>query len=228
MPKIRWGTARPVLESRDIERSKAFYCDLLGFEAAVAQEGYLLLRQGDAEIAVERSDSPSLSEVVIHVYGIEPLFARCSEAGCVSVQLHTHESARRDFIAKDPDGNRIRIVEPVRHGARVVWVDLTVEEAAKVRPFWSGVLGLDGVQETDMGGYSDYTLTADGKPVLGVCHKRGANASIPPVLMTYFAVDDLEAALAEVIAHGGSILERRETMAIVSDPAGVTASLYQA
>lgn len=228
MADVRWESARPVLGSSDLERSKAFWCGLLGFGVAVEREGYDLLRAGEAEVALERVARPVPTEILLHVHGIDRVFERCAAAGVVAQALHTHDSARRDFVALDPDGHRVRIADPVRHGARVAWVDLTVEDATTSRDFWARVVGFDGAEPVEMGGYADFTLTRDNRPVAGVCHRRGVNANLPPVWLVYFSVDDLPAALAEVQTHGGRVLERRGPMAVVADPSGAVAALYQA
>ena len=58
-------------------------------------------------------------------------------------------------------------------------LDLTVPDADAVRDFYKAVVGW-GVQDVDMGGYSDYAMThpATGQPVAGVCHARGVNAGL--------------------------------------------------
>lgn len=229
MADVRWESARPVLGSSDLERSKAFWCGLLGFGVLVERDGYDLLRAGDAEVALERQERPTPTEILLHVHGIDRVFERCDAAGLVLQPLHTHESARRDFVCKDPDGHRVRIADPVRHGARVAWVDLTVEDATTSRDFWAKVVGFDAAEPVDMGGWSDFNLTADNRPVAGICHRRGINANLPPVWLVYFAVDDLGTALAEVEANGGRVLEQRGAkMAVVAGPSGAVAALYQA
>lgn len=115
------------------------------------------------------------------------------------------------------------------------WMDLTVGNAEEVRAFYEKVAGWKA-QGVDMGGYSDYTMTPQGgdAPVAGVCHARGANASQPAVWMVYITVANLDDALREVEACGGKVLlparKVGETAryAVMADPAGAVASLYQA
>lgn len=108
----------------------------------------------------------------------------------------------------------------------VVWVDLTVEDAARARDFYARVLGWRP-EPVPMGGYADFNMLHPdtGAPAAGLCHARGANQGIPPVWLVYFAVPDLEVALAEVEAGGGeTLLPPRGTgsgrYAVVRDPAG--------
>jgi predicted enzyme related to lactoylglutathione lyase len=115
----------------------------------------------------------------------------------------------------------------------VGWMDLTVPNAKDVAAFYRDVAGHE-LGEIDMGGYSDYVLTAStGAPAGGVCHARGENANMPPVWMVYFTVVDLEASLAKVEASGGKIRIPTRDMggmgrfAVIEDPAGAIAALYQ-
>lgn len=66
-----------------------------------------------------------------------------------------------------------------------------------------------------MGGDSDFCMNqpADGKTVVGICHARGENASLPP-------------------RRGGKVIcLRREMgggkMAVIRDPAGAVAALFE-
>ena len=115
----------------------------------------------------------------------------------------------------------------------VGWVDLTVEDAPRVRDFYREVVGFD-VDAVDMGGYSDFVMTAPGTgaPTAGVCHARGVNANLPPVWMVYFTVADVDASAARCAELGGEILVGPKDMgdygryAVVRDPAGAVAALF--
>lgn len=85
-----------------------------------------------------------------------------------------------------------------------------------------------------MKGYDDFNMTAQGEAVAGICHARGANSDIPPVWLLYFVVADMEAAIAAVQAHGGSVLRQPGVMgpmgrfAVIRDIAGAVCALYEA
>jgi predicted enzyme related to lactoylglutathione lyase len=219
--------ARPVLGCRDLDASTRFWTDTLGFAVHVQRDRYVLLRAGEAEIALEAADRPTAAEVVLRVTGVAELHAACVGAGVsVVVPLQTRESGRRDFTVEDPNGHRVGLAEMPSGAGRVGWIDLTVEDATDSRDFWAAVVGFDGAEAVPMGGWSDFVLTRDGREVAGVCHRRGVNAHVPAgVWMVYFVVDDLERALDQVAQRGGSILDRRTTMAVVRDPSGAVAAL---
>jgi predicted enzyme related to lactoylglutathione lyase len=113
------------------------------------------------------------------------------------------------------------------------WTDLTVPDAEKVRDFYAAVTGWTP-SPVSMGDYSDYTMSdAAGNPAAGICHRRGPNADLPPVWLVYIVVADLTAALASCQKQGGEVLSGPRSagggqFAVIRDPAGAIAGLYQA
>lgn len=113
------------------------------------------------------------------------------------------------------------------------WRDLTVDDAVGLRDFYAAVVGWTWRGES-MGDYEDYSMIPPGgtDPVAGICHRRGQNAAIPAQWLVYIIVPDLEAALVEVRARGGQVLEGPREMgaarfACIQDPAGAVCALYQ-
>jgi predicted enzyme related to lactoylglutathione lyase len=118
--------------------------------------------------------------------------------------------------------------------AKIVWTDLTVEDAATVRDFYAAVIGWEFKPE-EMGGYDDYHMLAPGtdESVTGICHARGANANVPPQWLVYFSVRDVEASAAKAVASGGTIVDGPRAMGggqfcVIRDPAGAVCALYKA
>jgi hypothetical protein len=112
------------------------------------------------------------------------------------------------------------------------WHDLTVDDADAVRDFYASVLGMK-VQPVDMGGYSDYVLMNDSGDAIGICHRRGSNANLPPVWLVYFSVPEIDAALERVKAGGGEVVSGPKqaggtTYAVIRDPAGAYAAIAEA
>ena len=113
----------------------------------------------------------------------------------------------------------------------VTWQDLTVADATRLRDFYHAVVGWTP-EPVNMGGYSDYTMTADGQQIAGVCHARGTNADLPPVWMLYISVADLDHSLAECERLGGQTLTPIRgygagRYCVIKDPAGAVCALYQ-
>lgn len=114
----------------------------------------------------------------------------------------------------------------------ITWVDLTVEDAARVRDFYQAVAGWTP-RTVPMGEYADFTMQSGGIDVAGICHARGGNAELPPVWLIYVTVDDLDESLEACTRLGGTIVTppRRYgggRYCVIKDPAGAFCALYQA
>jgi predicted enzyme related to lactoylglutathione lyase len=203
------------------------WCEVLGCEGAGHRHGFLLLRSGGAEVVLRPDAAPTPMRVALEVHSVDEAYARCEGRLTIVEPLVTHESGRRHFVVADPDGHQLEVAEQPSHEGRIAWVDLTVDDATASRDFWAHIGGFDGIEAVSMGTYNDFSLTSDGKAVVGVCHRRGPNAGLPPVWMVYFAVASLDEALAAVHAHGGEIVERRDPMAVVRGPGGAIAALVE-
>lgn len=114
------------------------------------------------------------------------------------------------------------------------WFDLTVENADEVREFYRRVVGWTETP-LDMGGYSDHCMNqpGDGKTVAGICHARGNNQGLPAKWLIYIIVADLDESLKQCEEQGGKVLRGARNSgegryAVIEDPAGAVAALYEA
>lgn len=115
------------------------------------------------------------------------------------------------------------------------WIDLQTTDQEGAKAFYSTLFGweLDD-QPLPMGGH--YTMASlDGGDVAGIgAQPPGAPEGMPPVWTTYFAVDDLGEVVARVEAAGGQVVMppmqvmESGSMALVADPTGGIAGLWQA
>ena len=67
----------------------------------------------------------------------------------------------------------------------------------------------------------------------GICHARGCNADLPAQWLIYIHVADVEASLTECSRRGGIVVAGPKDLgggrfAVIRDPAGAVAALYQA
>lgn len=114
----------------------------------------------------------------------------------------------------------------------VGWMDLTVEDAARVRQFYEAVAGWSS-QEHPMDGYSDFVmLTPGGAAAGGVCHARGANTGLPPVWLIYIVVEDLDARVQRCLELGGTVIDGPRAagsgrFCVLRDPAGAPFALFE-
>lgn len=113
---------------------------------------------------------------------------------------------------------------------QVAWIDLTITNADEVRDFYAELLGLRP-EPVDMRGYHDYSMfnPATGNPLLGICHKQGSNAMLPPQWIVYFTVPNLEKSITKSVALGADILDGpRSGFCVLRNPGGAVTALYQA
>ena len=117
---------------------------------------------------------------------------------------------------------------------KICWIDITVEDAEGLRDFYANVAGWKP-EAVDMGEYADFnmTLPGSGTPAAGICHARGGNASLPRQWLIYITVADADASAAACLANGGKVLVGPKDMgggrfAVIEDPTGAVAALYQA
>ena len=116
----------------------------------------------------------------------------------------------------------------------ITWIDLTVDDADKVRDFYSEVVGWEE-SPVSMGDYDDYAMIPPSaeQPAAGICHARGVNKDQPAVWMIYINVENLENSLAACTKNGGEVISgprdlgKYGRMAVIKDPAGAIAGLFE-
>ncbi len=113
----------------------------------------------------------------------------------------------------------------------ILWHDLTVPNAEKIRAFYCDVVGWKS-EPVDMGGYSDFNMLPPGskEPSAGICHARGVNAKIPPKWLIYISVNNIDRAIERCKALGGRVIDGPRPMSgqrfcVIEDPAGAVAGL---
>jgi len=116
---------------------------------------------------------------------------------------------------------------------KILWQDLTVEDAEQVRDFYSAVVGWT-FEKVSLGDYEDYNMIhpEDKAVVAGICHKRGVNKNIPSQWLNYVLVDNLDSSIKQCVAHGGKIVDGPKNMGqarlvIIQDPAGAFLALME-
>lgn len=115
--KIR--RAVPNLLSADLDESKRFYVDVLGFEVAMDQRGFAMLRSPDnttAQIILSSpggpTDDPQVgkSQLSVEVGDVDAIHDEAVRQGLEIVYPLTDEPwGIRRFFVKDPDGTVINV-----------------------------------------------------------------------------------------------------------------------
>lgn len=130
----------------------------------------------------------------------------------------------------DEGGSEDKAVETSNIG-RVEWIDLTVDDASRVKDFYCAVVGWSST-EVEMGSYSDFNINLPGTQdtIAGVCHARGSNANLPSQWLIYVRVESVKASAAQCEKLGGKILDGPRRMGgsnfcVIEDPAGAVMAL---
>ena len=91
---------------------------------------------------------------------------------------------------------------------QIEWLDLTVNDASRVKNFYSSVVGWKS-DDVDMGSYSDYSIhTPEGRDtVAGICHARGPNANLPSQWLVYVRVASVQESADTCTRLGGEVLD---------------------
>lgn len=120
------------------------------------------------------------------------------------------------------------------NNGKIVWTDLTVQNAEEVRDFYQSVLGWKSTDHS-MGEYNDYVMQADenDQGTAGICHAKGANANMPAQWLVYVQVESVAAASEACLAQGGKIIDGPRQMgnnlfAVIQDPAGAVLGIIEA
>jgi catechol 2,3-dioxygenase-like lactoylglutathione lyase family enzyme len=127
---VTFAEAIPALPSADVERSIAFYRDVLGFEPVHVEAGFAVLRRDAATVHVWGATDESWRERVqwerpvisgaesfiagtascrVRVGGVNELYDECRAEGIVHPNGHIADTpyGTREFGVLDPDGNLV-------------------------------------------------------------------------------------------------------------------------
>lgn len=117
---ITFGRLAAGIFVRDIEKARAFYSDVLGFEKTFQNGdpvGFMILEKDKAELHLNLvKDHKSSTTNVAHliVDDVDALHAVCVAAGARIIKsLADKDYGLRAFVFADPDGNRIDVGQPI-------------------------------------------------------------------------------------------------------------------
>jgi catechol 2,3-dioxygenase-like lactoylglutathione lyase family enzyme len=125
----QWRHMNPVFEVGDIDRSLAFYRDVLGLSPHWRwQSNAAGLYTESLELYLARADDPTPSRVAVFVDDADAALEQYRRAGAEIVEdIETKPWGLRGFTLRDPDGNLIDVAHEA-HGpeAREEYEDLKV------------------------------------------------------------------------------------------------------
>jgi catechol 2,3-dioxygenase-like lactoylglutathione lyase family enzyme len=108
------GAAIPILPSADLDRTAAYYQGL-GLKVTGRYDGYLVLNAGSAEMHFSSDgDVAAPGHAFLHVADARRLWKQLKDAGVAGIgPVEDQPHGLREFVATDPDGNRIRVGSPI-------------------------------------------------------------------------------------------------------------------
>lgn len=231
------------LMTSDTERSRAFYCQLFGWTAEEPAEqfgGYVNFTKDGVRVAGCMASQPG-SEMpdVWSVYLATDDARKTLDAAVANEgQVHVHAMDVGDLgtmaLISDPGGAGIGVWQPGLHQGFGVhgeagapsWFELHTRDYPAAVAFYRNVFGWDTHVVSDTPEFRYTTLRHGEDWLAGIMDAAGfLPDSVPAHWSVYFGVDDTDAALAEIVDLGGSILVAAQDtpygrLATAADPTG--------
>jgi len=234
------------LSSTDPAASQAFYGGLFGwtFEGSPTPQGgeYIMASLNGSSVAgmMQQSPEQALWNTYFTVDDIAATVGQVEGAGgSVMMPPMVVMEAGHMAVVVDPTGAVACLWQPERHiGCEVVnepgaliWNELVTSDPEAALDFYADLLGA-GTMEQDMGTPEPYRmLVVDEAPVAGAM--APPMEGIPNHWSLYFAVADIEEAIAKTTELGGSVVVPAFEvpgvghMAGITDPTGAMCMLMQ-
>lgn len=235
--------------STDVEKSKQFYADVLGWNFTDVPMGdgqfytmYEVDGKSVAGLGPQQGDIPSIWNTYISVDDVDAMAAKVTElGGSVHVPPMDVFDSGRMMVFQDPTGAYISLWQPKNHiGAGLVntvgamcWNELMTRDVEKAKTFFADLLGWE-YQKMD--GMDYWLIMNNGRMNGGIMPIGDDNPDMPPNWSVYFNVADIDEAMKKVEASGGKqitpIMGEADTspgrFVPVSDPSGAVLLLIQA
>jgi len=230
------------LQTSDVDKGAAFYGALFGWDRqdlGPEAGGYgFFLKNGKMVGGIGPTPSPhapSAWSTYISVSDADATVAKAkANGGTVAVEPMDVMTAGRMAFVTDPTGATIGVWQPRDHkGAQLAneagsfgWNELQTRDVEKAKSFYASVFGWKPTAFP--GGMGEYTVFEnEGKGIAGLMGMpEMVPAEVPPYWLTYFNVDDTDAAVATASAQGGTVLAPAMDvptvgrMAVLADPSG--------
>lgn len=232
------------LSSPDVKASVSFYAALFDWAAIDTQPdddegGYRMFLHKDKPAAglgdLPPDGRPPVWMSYISVDDIDAVNERVLDAGGNTFMPPTEVmNFGRTAIFADPEGAVFCVWEAKAHkGAghtnevgAMTWTELATREPDKAIEFYGKVFGWSADAE-ELAGEAHYTSwMLDGKPVAGLMEiGERFEDEIPPHWMTYFGVEDVDAAAKRLVEIGGIVAVEPQKggptrFAVFADPHG--------
>lgn len=243
------------LVAHDLDAAKRWYAELFGWKPVdqdtqggppyvmFKKDGHVVAGAGQMSEDMKGQGVPPTWNDYISVEDAAATEAKARELGAtVTVSTMEVMDAGKLCFMIDPLGVPFAVWEAgTHHGAELVngpgclvWNEHVSRDVPAAKKFYAALFGWT-YETSAMPGF-EYTSikTASGRDNGGMMPMVGEHwAEVPPHLMTYFAVTDVEAAVAKVVDTGGAIHVPAMDIAgvgrfvVVADPQGASFTLIE-
>jgi hypothetical protein len=232
------------LMTTDVERTKAFYGELFGWEFEVWKPGeldYSMITSGGSQhggfMTLDAANgAPPHWLAYVRVEDVDAAAEQATEAGgTVYVQPTDITEVGRFSVLGDPQGAVLAAFAPAEamtlpQGV-FAWDELVTTDVEGAKAFYAAVLGWGSREWEGEAPYTLFTNPAE-QEVAGVMD-RPANYEGPPSWLTYLLADDLEAVVAKAGELGAEVyLEGMDVpgigrIAVLADTTGAAFGLFK-
>jgi len=144
--------------------------------------------------------------------------------------MSDEEGTNEDVESASVESEQID-AKPNSNIGKIEWLDLTVDNATRVKDFYAKVVGWTS-EGVSMGSYDDFNINLPGTntTVAGICHARGSNANLPAQWLVYVRVADVAQSAIACESRGGKVIEGPRRMGssnfvVIEDPEGAVIAL---
>ena len=246
-PRLPGTVAWVDLSTPDPDAAAGFYAGLLGWQidAEDTPMGRYVIGLVDGEPAAgmmapapEAAGVPPAWNVYVSVADIDATWAQAIDAGATGLQPPMEvPGGDRIAVLTDPAGAVVGLMQPTPEGSMIVdaagavaWIETDSRDRATSRRFYEQLFGWTASEDAD----ADYTVFGQGgTDVAGLMDMPpGVPDEVPSYWLVYFAVDDVDDAVARTRELGGTAATETMTgggmrFAVLEDPLGAVFAVLE-
>lgn len=234
------------LSTSDWQAAGRFYTALFGWSARETPMGegqppYVMLEKDGGSVGALYQGDPKQGPpnwmTYVSVASADASAKKAKELGAavIAEPFDVYDYGRM-AVLRDPQGGFFSVWEPRQHsGATVIgktgsacWSELHTTDPPAAKRFYTALFGWKTKDSPD---YSEVSPPDSDQPIGGILQSRTAGA--PPFWLTYFAVDDCDAAAKKARSLGGTLhveptdIPNVGRFAVVMDPQGAAFAIIK-
>jgi predicted enzyme related to lactoylglutathione lyase len=239
--QVVWHT----LNTSDVERAKAFYGELLGWDVETTSMGgqevdiVNVNGAGHADFQQASGGAPSSWLSHVRVESVDESLRRAEARGAKALVGPTDlPEIGRLCVIQDPQGAVLSVYTPaaefpVTHDA-FAWDELMSDDVDASTAFYTDVVGWStGAMDMGQFVYTLFKRRDDDQGSAGLLPKPDAAAGMPNAWVTYLTTDDVDAATAKARELGATVYMEGTDIAnvgrigMIADPTGAMVGLFK-